>query len=87
MCIRVYDTCMRVWENLSLLNKLDDKYRTIGKTGAEAVANAWRDIADGKIQLIQEEFSVDQELGLVHAINTWSKHLTIENRIHERRRD
>jgi hypothetical protein len=78
---------MREWNDLSLLNKLDDKYRTIGKTGAEAVATAWCDIADGKIKLIQEEFDVARELGLVHAINTWSKHLMIENKIHTRRED
>lgn len=87
MRVRVYDTCVRSWEDLSLLNKLDDKYRTIGRTGAEAVAAVWQDIADGKIRSIQEEFNVKQELGLVHAINTWSKHLMIENRIHKKRTD
>lgn len=78
---------MKLWNDLSLLNKLDEKYRTPGTTGAAAVAAVWRDIADGKIKIVQEELRVSEELGLIHAINTWSKHLSIENRIHNQRED
>jgi hypothetical protein len=78
---------MKLWNDLTLLNKLDDKYRTLGKTGAEAVAKIWQDISRGEADNIRKEFSIPEELGLIHAISTWGKHLAIENKLYIKRED
>jgi hypothetical protein len=78
---------MKVWNDLTLLNKLDDTYRAHGATGAQAVAAVWQEIANGNIELVKEKLKVPEELGLIHAINTWSKHLSVEGKIHSARED
>jgi len=65
----------RPWTDKTMLNLIAERYYTHGKTGAEAVRDVWQDIVDGKIEEICKDFDMPEKLGLIHAINTFSKEI------------
>lgn len=75
----------RPWSDKTMLRLIADKYYTVGKTGAEAVRDVWSDISDGKIEEICEELGMPEPLGLIHAINTFSKEIAKIDKLNEPR--
>lgn len=75
----------RPWSDKTMLRLIADKYYTVGKTGAEAVRDVWVDISEGKIDEICLELGMPEKLGLIHAINTFSKEIAKIDKLNEPR--
>ena len=68
----------RQWADFTVVNQISDKYYTEGRTGAEAIICFWKDIGDGKINDICSEFNIPNPMGLIHGVNTMSKHYVLD---------
>lgn len=72
------------WEMLDLVA---NKYYVGEVTGVEAIINVWKDIQDGKLREVAKELGFPEQLGLIHAINTFGKNLTINHSLDKPRSD
>lgn len=77
----------RPWTDRTMLDLIAQKYYKNGKTGAEAVRDAWQEISEGKAEEICRELGMSEVLGLIHAINTFSKELAKVDRLLAPRED
>jgi hypothetical protein len=64
-----------------LVQLISDKYHISGKSGAQAMIDAWTDIRDGKLIDICVELNIPEPLGLIHGLNTFSKKLMENGRL------
>jgi hypothetical protein len=64
-----------------LIQLISEKYHVSGKSGAQAMIDAWTDIRDGKLIDICVELNIPEPLGLIHGLNTFSKKLMEAGRL------
>ena len=64
-----------------LIQLISEKYHVSGKSGAQAMIDAWTDIRDGKLIDVCVELNIPEPLGLVHGLNTFSKKLMEAGRL------
>ena len=73
---------MNVWSyDDELIQLISDKYHISGKSGAQAMIDAWTEIRDGKLIDICMELNIPEPLGFIHGLNTFSKKLMENNRL------
>ena len=63
-----------MWQDVTLPRLIEDKYYTKGRTGAEALAEFWKDVAEGKLKDFMKEIDAPEELGVCHGASTLAKH-------------
>lgn len=66
------------WED-EMLNLIADKFYVNGRTGSETMVYIWEQIRDGKLRDICIDLKFPEHLGFIHGINTFGKHLTMNN--------
>lgn len=72
----------KTWNNDDdLIQLISEKYHVSGKSGAQAMIDAWTDIRDGKLIDVCVELNIPEPLGLVHGLNTFSKKLMEAGRL------
>lgn len=64
------------WET-EMMDNIASTYYVDGRTGAETMAYIWGQIRDGKLREMTIQSRCPEQLGFIHAINTFSKHLTV----------
>lgn len=64
-----------------LIQLISEKYHVSGKSGAQAMIDAWTEIRDGKLVDICIELNIPEPLGLIHGLNTFSKKLMEAGRL------
>lgn len=69
------------WQDRILPDQIENKYYTSGRTGAQAMEALWRDIHDGKMPDILNEFNIPNPLGLIHSSSTLAKHLVVSGKV------
>lgn len=73
---------IKTWNNDDdLIQLISEKYYVKGKSGAQAMIDAWTDIRDGKLIDVCVELNIPEPLGLVHGLNTFSKKLMEAGRL------
>lgn len=65
------------YHDFSVLESIAKYFYTDKRTGAEAVAEVWKQIADGKLNQICTELAISDVLGFIHGVNTLGKNLCI----------
>ena len=70
-----------VWQDVTLPMMIEKMYWTTGRTGAEALAAFWKDVADGKMPAIMRELGAPEDIGVCHAVNTLAKHFFYVDKI------
>lgn len=68
----------RQWADFTVVNQISDKYYIDDRTGAEAIRCFWKDLEDGKLQEICLELNIPNHMGLIHGVNTMSKHYVLD---------
>jgi len=71
----------RDWQDRVLPDKIESKYYIPGRTGAQAMEAFWRDINEGKMPEMLNEFIVPNPLGLIHSSSTLAKHFFVSGKI------
>jgi hypothetical protein len=64
-----------------LIQLISDRYHIKGKSGAQAMIDAWTEIRDGKLIEICLDLNIPEPLGLIHGLNTFSKKLMEAGRL------
>jgi hypothetical protein len=64
-----------------LIQLISEKYHISGKSGAQAMIDAWTDIRDGKLIEVCVELNIPEPLGYIHGLNTFSKKLMENDRL------
>ena len=64
------------WET-EMMDNIASTYYIDGRTGAETMAYIWEQIKSGKLREMTIQSRCPEQLGFIHAINTFSKHLTV----------
>ena len=70
-----------------LIQLISEKYHVSGKSGAQAMIDAWTEIRDGKLVDICIELNIPEPLGLIHGLNTFSKKLMEASEIRLQQKD
>lgn len=65
------------YHDMSVMESIAKHFYCGNRTGAEAIAELWKQIAEGKIYEICTRLALPEPLGLLHAANTLSKNLFI----------
>jgi len=71
----------RDWQDRTVPDQIENKYYTSGRTGAQAMEAFWRDIHDGNMPNILNEFNIPNPLGLIHSSSTLAKHLVVSGKV------
>ena len=74
----------KIWEH-DMLDLVANKFYINNRTGAEAMVSIWQEIQAGNLRDICKELGFPEHLGFIHAINTFGKHLTANNSLHQYR--
>lgn len=74
------------WEH-DMLDLIANKYYVDGRTGAQAMIAVWTDINNGKLKDVAKELGFPEQLGMIHAINTFGKNITINHSLDRTRGD
>lgn len=69
------------WADNILPGQIEERYYTVGRTGAEAMMAFWEDIANGKMADLLNDFNVPNPLGLMHSSSTLAKHLFVSEKM------
>ena len=69
------------WADNILPGQIENKYYTVGRTGAEAMMAFWEDISNGNMANLLNEFNVPNPLGLIHSSSTLAKHLFVSEKM------
>ena len=74
----------KIWEH-DMLDLVANKFYINNRTGAEVMVSIWQEIQAGNLRDICKELGFPEHLGFIHAINTFGKHLTANNSLHQYR--